>query len=495
MKAMSPAHDQREGELALPADLVAVFLVVAVFCLSIFAFSDRLLSDPDTYWHIETGRWMWTEHQFPRTEIFSHTAVGQPWTDMEWLSQIVLFLSYELLGWHGPYLLAAFVIALTFTLMFWLLARRLRATVALGIAVIAFIFANNHFLARPHLLSFPIIVVWAAVLAKACDEGRRPSFWLLPVMTLWANLHGAFTLGLVMAGGFAFDAVVSAPAAARLRLAFDWLIFGIGATLAGCITPYGYQYIVETVNVFDLGPVLQQNSEWRPMDADNDRLQEAILLVALLMAITFGAKIRFTRALLVVGILHLGFRHVRGLPMVALSWPFMLAGPLQAQFAFLRPTTDPHPLFDAGRRRALPALVGITAAVIAVAAIGTAYMRLQPNLAPAVSISPRAAVDYAVQHDVNGPVFNDFDFGGYLIHRGIKTFIDGRTLPFGKKFAVDYFDAAQLQNLPRLDAMVDAYKVTWTLLRPNTTFAYYFDHSPAWRRIYADDTAVVHVRR
>ena len=45
---------------------------------------------------------------------------------------------------------------------------------------------------------------------------------------------------------------------------------------------------------------------------------------------------------------------------------------------------------------------------------------------------------------MNGPVLNDYDFGGYLIFRGIPTFIDGRTLFFGKQFALDYFDATAL---------------------------------------------------
>ena len=99
---------------------------IAVFCLAIFVYSDQLLLDPDTYWHIETGRWIWTEQKFPRVDIFSHTALGQPWTNMEWLAQIFLLFSYDLMGWHGPIILTGLVIALTFGLMYWLLSRKMR---------------------------------------------------------------------------------------------------------------------------------------------------------------------------------------------------------------------------------------------------------------------------------------------------------------------------------------------------------------------------------
>jgi len=315
----------------------------------------------------------------------------------------------------------------------------------------------------------------------------------LPVITLWANLHWAFTLGLLLAAGFGLDATVSAPASERWRVLKSWLVFCVCALAAGCVTPYGYRQILETYNVLNLGIVLEQNDEWRPMNAGSDPFHEAILLILLLLALTAGAKVRFTRSLLIVCILHFGLRHVRGLPMVALSWPFMLAGPLQAQFAFLRPIADPLPLFAARGSRFLRAALSILGAVVAMILIGSIYTVVGPTVAPAANMSPKAAVDYALDHGTTGPVFNDFDFGGYLIFRGIKTFMDGRTLPFGKEFSGDYFRMGR--NLSKLDGVADKYNITWTLLRPDSAFASYFDHSPAWRRLYADDTAVVHVRR
>ncbi len=414
---------------------------------------------------------------------------------MEWLSQIILFFSYELMGWHGVILTTALVLALTFALMFFLLARKLRATIALGVTTVSFLFASIHFMARPHLLSYPIVVIWVYSLATACDENRRPSLWLLPLMTLWANLHGAFTLGLVFAAGFGFEAAVRAHAAIRRRVVTAWLLFWFSALAAGCITPIGYHGMLETYNVLNLGPILQNIGEWRPLNAGDDYAHEAILLMLLALALIFGVKIGFPRALLVLGILHFGLKHVRGLPMVALSWPFLLASSLQSQFAFLRPTVDSWPLFGARKPGSLPAIIGVAGTIIIIVALGAAYPRVRPVINYSPSVSPKAAVDYFLQQNISGPVLNDYNFGGYLIFRGIKTFIDGRVLPFGRRFANDYFEARNIQNLAKLDEMADTYNVTWTLLRLDTTVTYYFDHSPRWRRLYADDIAVIHVRR
>jgi hypothetical protein len=78
-----------------------------------------------------------------------------------------------------------------------------------------------------------------------------------------------------------------------------------------------------------------------------------------------------------------------------------------------------------------------------------------------------------------------------LIFRGIPTFIDGRMSPFGIEFACKYSDATALGAGDELEQLVGAYKVTWTLLRTRSVPAL----PPGWRRIYAEDVAVVHVRR
>src|SRR5262249_30077755 len=186
---------------------------------------------------------MLAQRAFPRQDIFSHTAYGQPWVNPEWLVQVILFVGYDLFGWRGLILLSGTVMALTFALLYVLLARELRATVALGTAAISFLFASNHFLARPHLLTFPIIVVWTASLTRAWKKSRPPGLGLLQLMILWANLHGWFTIGLLLAVGFGLQAPFAARSADRRHVAFRWLGFCAGALLAGCITPYGYHYL------------------------------------------------------------------------------------------------------------------------------------------------------------------------------------------------------------------------------------------------------------
>ena len=151
---------------------------------------ERLLNDPDTYWHIATGRWIWAERAVPAVDPFFHTLAGAPWVAHEWLAELILAGAYGAAGWAGVVALAALAVAASLMLLIRALERFVRPTVALGAAAMGFFLMAAHLTARPHVLALPILVAWAAGLMRARAESRAPSLALLPLMVLWANLHG-----------------------------------------------------------------------------------------------------------------------------------------------------------------------------------------------------------------------------------------------------------------------------------------------------------------
>ena len=130
-------------------------------------------------------------------------------------------------------------------------------------------------------------------------------------------------------------------------------------------------------------------------------------------------------------------------------------------------------------------------ALIVVAMTCAAVWRGYPHENPA--IAPMAALA-AAQAGLKGPVFNDYDFGGYLIFRGVAPFVDGRVDLYGDDFMRAYSAALNAEGdaLPRL---LDRYRVTWTLLPPGVPAATALDRLEGWERVYADASAVVHRRR
>src|ERR1700720_1041596 len=132
----------------------------------------------------------------------------------------------------GPVVLTAAGSALTFALLAKFLSRHLSQSATILFVAAALALTAQHLLARPHVLALPVMVAWVGGLMDAADRRDAPSFWLLPLLALWANLHGGFILGLMLVGPIALDAVVGADAASRKSLALRWAVFGVGAVIA-----------------------------------------------------------------------------------------------------------------------------------------------------------------------------------------------------------------------------------------------------------------------
>lgn len=136
--------------------------------------------------------------------------------------------------------MAAGFIAGAFALLAFLLSRRIPSIYAVLVALAALVLSTPHLLARPHVLVLPVVIAWVAGLLSASEAQRSPPLRLLPLIALWANLHGSFVFGLALIAPFALDALWSAQKTQRGRLALRWIAFAVCALAASCATPYGW---------------------------------------------------------------------------------------------------------------------------------------------------------------------------------------------------------------------------------------------------------------
>jgi hypothetical protein len=136
-------------------------------------------------------------------------------------------------------------------------------------------------------------------------------------------------------------------------------------------------------------------------------------------------------------------------------------------------------------------LRGVAIAATVLAALSAAVLHgAATRTDVAIPAAALAAVETA---HVTGPVLNDYGFGGYLIFEGIPPFIDGRAELYGDEFIKRYVQAMLLDS-DELPKLLDRNGIAWTLIAPERPAVLLLDHLPNWRRLYADDVAVVHVR-
>jgi hypothetical protein len=461
------------------------WLVAIAVYLLLMVLGSRLLADADTYWHIALGRLILEHHALPTGEAFSQALRGTHWVAYEWLSQIAYAAAYELGGWVAVAVLTAAAAAAAFGQLTRYLLKYLQPTPTIIAVLAALVLTSPHIMARPHVLALPLMVTWIAALIRVVDTARPPSWWLLPLMTLWTNLHGSFIFGLAMTGVIACEAIWLSPASQRRRAGKDWVVFGALTLGAACLNPYGAEMMLATFRILSLGQALSIIMEWRPQDFTKLGSYEIIVLAGLGLALWRGVRLPPFRILMLLGVLHFSLSQSRHADLLGMLAPLFLARPLAAQFGALAATSSVAEL----RRSWLPAAAGLLLVAAATGAIAA-----RNTIAPAASITPANAVK-ALAGVGSGPILNDYGLGGYLDFVGIAPFIDGRTELYGEAFVVRYHRAVSLENLPDFLRLLDEYRIEATLLMPATPAVALLDRLPDWRRVYADDIAVVHARR
>jgi hypothetical protein len=463
--------------------LLPLWVGVGAYALFLLA-GNRLLIDPDTLWQVTIGQWIIDHRAVPETDIYSFTMRGQPWISTQWLAQVLYAKAYAVAGWSGPVVLASGAIAATFALLAKFLGRRLSESTTLVFVAAALALAAPHLLARPHVLAMPVMVTWVGGLIGAADRRRAPSFWLLPLMVLWANLHGGFVFGLMLTAPIAVDAVWSANAKSRKSLALRWALFAALALAAGCCTPYGWNALLASQKILALGSALPLIMEWKPAEFDGLGAFEIFLLAGIGLALYRGIKLPPMRIVLLLGLLHMAFAQGRAAEILALLAPLILAAPLARQIGGVE---------VAASNAASPARGVLFASVAMALLAGTVAYASAHRFEPHVRSAPVAAVAELKKFNFTR-VLNDYDFGGYLIAHGIATFIDGRTELYGEKFFVDQYRAISLLDPENLFRLLDEYKIEATLIRTQNPAAKLLDHVDGWQKVYSDDIATIHVR-
>ena len=464
--------------------LLPLWVGIGVYALSL-VLGNRLLSDPDTMWQVTVGQWILDHRAVPETDIYSFTMRGQPWISTQWLAQVMLAKAYALAGWSGPVALAAGAIAATFAALMNWLSRRLSAIAALVFVAATLALTAPHLLARPHVLAMPVMVLWVGGLIAAADRRAAPSFQLLPLMALWVNLHGGFVLGLMLIAPIGLDAIWSAEPSYRKSLILRWAAFAGAALAASCCTPYGWNSLLASSKILALGVALPLITEWRPADFGSLGTFEICLLLGIAFSLLRGIRLPPTRILLLLGLLHMALAQVRAVEILALLAPMILAVPLAGQIGGHAPVISAaaSPMRGAG-----------LAAVALALAVATYLYASVDRFAPDARQSPVGAVAELKKLNLTR-VFNDYDFGGYLIAVGVAPFIDGRTELYGEKFFVDHNAASGLLEPENLFRLLDQYHIEATLMRTQSAATKLLDHVDGWQKVYADDIATIHVRQ
>lgn len=476
---------------------------VALFALVVLMGPRLLNVDGDLGRHLAIGETILRSGSIPTSDAFSHTMAGEPLTPHEWLSQVAFAASFRLLGLDGVVLLCALLIGLTFALVYRSAAAHSGLPLAaLALTLLAAAASSLHWLARPHLFTLLLVVVWTGLL-DAIRKGNRTTWWALPpVMLLWVNLHGAFVFGFIIwlayAAGWAWRRWVGhAPDAPGVGRSL-----ALGGALSLAVTalnPVGLKLWATSLGYAGNAYLVGHTAEYLSPNFHDVSTWPFLLMILTGLWLVGAARPRLSpeSALLLVGWMGLGLVSVRHVPVFAVvSAPILascLPGVLLASapgLAWQRREDGMARLEGGLRGHAWP--IAVTLAAGLALAGGAQLTPVAGGNAFSPRVFPVEAVDWLESHPPTGRVFNSFPWGGYLLYRlwpDVRVFIDGQTDFYGEALTREYEQVITLSD--GWEAVLEKYDVEWVLIPADSELARALYSDSAWSAVYADPTAVI----
>jgi hypothetical protein len=473
--------------------LVICLSMVLIITAKLLFHSSELLRDPDNWWQVKVGLDILASRGIPVVDSYSHTFAGQPWIAKEWLGQVLLATAYKTFGWSGVVFITISAVGLMTFILAWYLSAALKPIVTIAVVMVITFFVSAVYNARPLIFSLPIIVLWTAMLFQAARDRQAPPFWLLGLITLWANLHGTFTFGFVIAAFAGLD-FLARVRLSQPRLLAQWIAFGLLCPLVTLINPYGVKAILATFTVASGNEAVAYIGEWNPFNARTDGFIEVLLLTVIAALLVTRIRIRWTYAAFFIFTLHLFLAYSRFQYLWLLLVPIVLAADIAEQFPALSTRKWMGESRDALERAVTKHFHRITGVIVACCFAVAAIFLNFSTVAPSDNTSASGALSFAKTHGLSGNVLNGYNFGGTLIFHDIKTYIDGRT---DQLFLNGFMNATVKMGTaagkPILEKSIEEHAIKWALLEPDDETIPFFNELSGWRKAYEDKFAVIYV--
>jgi hypothetical protein len=459
-----------------------MFLLTAV----IFGLSVKQFAEPDIWWHLRDAAYLFQNHTIPRVDTYSFTAAGLPRLNFEWLSEVPFFLGFKAIGLQGILAVYFAALVLIYTGVYYRSCRAgadckdatLITLLAISLGVVSI---------GPRVLLFGWLCMVGLLLVLDHFQRTGKGLWLLPpLFALWINLHGSWIFGFVVVGATIVSGLVEGEwglvvARRWTRAELKQFALVLLTSLAVLfVNPFGYKLVLYPFDVlFRQQAAVQAVEEWQSVDFSTGNGKLALLMILALLATALFSRRRWRldEVLLTAFALWAALSHVRFL---------FFAGLILAPI--LAPRLTLFPPYD--RKIDKPWLN----ATIMAAVVGSLIFFFPSTAQLQQKVDeeyPRAALEFMQRQHLNGRIFNQYVWGGYMEWNApeLKPFTDGRADIFVYNGALDdYLKAGSIQTPFEI---LDKYRIDYVLLQPKRPLGYLLEHSPAWRPIYTDKVAVL----
>lgn len=476
-----------------------------ILFIAILGITATTATDPDMWWHLRTGQYI-LQNGIPYHDVFSYTVPDHIWITHEWLSQVIMWGIYSLGGF--PALIVVFSLLISLSLGITYRVSPGRPYVAGFVVIVAAATASGLWGVRPQMFNLLFLAIFLFVIEKYRDRVRtteQSPWWiwtLVPLTIVWVNLHSGYLLGIVVIATYAIGDLLNRrlipddDRALPTRLAVRLLGVAAASFIASAVNPNGWamwRYPFDTLG----SPVMQTRIvEWFSPDFHNPYNLPFVLMLAagVIGFVVSPRKPTITDFLLFGGTGFATMVSVRHMPLFAL-----VAMPIVSRYLteWVSTTRLGGLVLNTPPLRSPTRLMLTVNACIAVVALLFPFIQwanvIKDNQELVSQRYPVEAVKFLQTEGLaDQPLFNSYNFGGYLIWHEIPVFVDGRADVYGDEFLRRALSVTDITAQWR--EVLEEYGVRVIMIESDTRLVTLLHETNGWNEVYKDDIATIFVQ-
>jgi hypothetical protein len=485
----------------IPSIADIIFLII--FINLSFNQGGELLQDCDTGYHIRAGEFILNSLSVPGHDIFSFLTPAIPWTAHEWLSEVLMAMVHRVSGLTGVVIFFSLLIAFIYFLMFKA-ARTYRGNILISVLIVLIVIASSqiHWLARPHIFSLLLTFIWYYLLDEYQYKNKNYLYFFPPLMLLWVNLHGGFIMAFVLLGIYLiYNFVKFCLSDGSEKAEYGKKKNLLGLTIVACllvslINPYGYHIVLFPFKLISNSFIMDHVNEFLSPNF-HESMPFKYLLFLMIAIFAFSSKrLNIIELAIVLIFTNMALYSARYIPLFAIiiapiliKQGELILNQTDGKFArFFRKRGERIASVDKYAKGYLW-LIGSVLLIGILTLTGKIEYRFDEEKKPV------AAVEFLKKEHIKGHMFNNDEFGDYIIYAAwpeYKVFFDGRSDMYGAERMKEYFKVTGVER--GWDNVLKKYDMNWIFYDANSFLSRFLLERVDWKLIYADKVADIFVR-
>ncbi|HDD60967.1 MAG TPA: hypothetical protein ENF22_00365, partial [Chloroflexi bacterium] len=407
-----------------------------IVLLLILIMAVRTPLETDMWWHLRAGEETLLSKEVYSVDTFSFTREGADWINHSWLSQVLMVLIFREGSYYGLSIWVGICAVLSMLFVYLQMKGHplLRSAVLLFAAVVSSVVWSP----RPQIHTLVLFSLLGYLIFKyKTTKDIKYLIGTLPIFVLWGNLHGGYVLGVILMGSVIIGEILNKVLLNDFADNFSWrqisifAVFMVSGFLVVLINPFGldmWRIPFNTVGVETLQNVI---NEWASPDF-HQAFQQPMLWMLL------G----------VFSLIGLSKNNIDGselVPLVAFSWAAMVArrnfGPFaivaapifskylasliddwlsvaSQKYMWVEKFLERSSQSNVELRPGLKNLINLV--LISLLLVGAGWKVINVNEKEFIhqverEFFPVDAVEYLESSEITGNMFNEYNWGGYLI--------------------------------------------------------------------------------